>query len=44
MVKHLIEISEKANLKIKIYKSMNELNTVSEVIEKVLSDLDMVVE
>ena len=38
MVKHLIEISEKANLNIKIYKSNHRLSTVSEVIEKVLLD------
>jgi len=44
MVKHIIEISERANLKIKIYKSMNELNTVSDVIEKVLTELEVVVE
>lgn len=39
MVKHIININEDANLKIKILKSQNHLNNVSEVIEKVLSDL-----
>ena len=33
-----------AAMKIKIYKSMNELNTVSDVIEKVLTELEVVVE
>ena len=44
MVKHVIEISEKANLRIKIYKSMHGLKTVSDVIENVLNDVDVTIE
>lgn len=43
MAKHTIEISEDANLKIKILKSQHDLNNVSDVIEKVLSDTVVVV-
>lgn len=43
MTKHTIEISEDANLKIKILKSQHGLNTVSDVIEKVLSDSVVVI-
>lgn len=43
MAKHTIDISEDANLKIKILKSQHNLNTVSDVIEKVLSETVVVV-
>lgn len=43
MAKHTIDISESANLKIKILKSQHSLNTVSDVVEKVLSDTVVVV-
>lgn len=43
MAKHTIDISEDANLKIKILKSQHSLNTVSDVIEKVLSDSTVVI-
>jgi len=43
MAKHTIDISEDANLKIKILKSQHGLNTVSDVIEKVLSETVVVV-
>jgi len=44
MVKHLIDISEKSNLKIKIYKSQHGLNSVSDVIEDLLLNTVVVVE
>lgn len=43
MAKHTITISEESNLKIKVLKSQNDLNTVSDVIEKVLSDTVVVI-
>ena len=43
MVKHTIDISEESNLKIKVLKSQHNLNTVSAVIENVLSETVVVV-
>lgn len=42
MPKHTIEISEESNLKVKILKSRYGLDKVSDVIERVLSDMDVV--
>ena len=43
MVKHTIDISEDANLRIKILKTQHGLNNISDVIEKVLLDSQVVV-
>ena len=43
MVKHTIEISDNANLRIKVLKAQYGLNTVSEVLEKVLSEIQVVI-
>jgi len=43
MAKHTIDINESTNLKIKILKTQYGLNNVSDVIEKVFTDIQVVV-
>ena len=43
MAKHTIDINESTNLKIKILKTQYGLNNVSGVIEKVFTDIQVVV-
>ena len=42
MVKHTIDISENANLRIKILKTQYKLNNVSDVVERVLVETPVV--
>lgn len=43
MVKHTIDISDDANLRIKILKTQYGLNNVSDVVERVLVETPVVV-
>ena len=44
MVIHTLHISEKANLRVKIYKQNHHLNNVSEVFEALIMDAEVSIE